>query len=294
MSDDGAMPVQPRPPPAPLVPNTVLAEALTNAEERTRLGLPVDEDTPLDVVVELNLRHRRGLPGAEERFDTLHRALGEVGEALRIADTYVGLELSVRQARTLARADAEAPAMERAIYRIWPDFPVSALLDRSVSTVKGDAAQRSYDAAGADVTWAVVDSGIAVEHPHFAEHDNLGGDVAQLHRDYTAADATRGSPLTDGFGHGTHVAGIIAGGLAPGAPLHVVQHVAGSDDSQGEHVASRDLDGSHRLAGVAPRCRLVSLKTLDDGAASPRTSSGRCATCAKRSTATASCCASTG
>ena len=29
---------------------------------------------------------------------------------------------------------------ERAIYRIWPDFPVEAFIDRSISTIKADAA----------------------------------------------------------------------------------------------------------------------------------------------------------
>jgi hypothetical protein len=56
---------------------------------------------------------------------------------------------------------------------------------RSITTVKADAARRSYDAFGEGITWAVVDSGIDGRHLHFRTRDNLGGDVAELHRDFT-------------------------------------------------------------------------------------------------------------
>src|SRR6266511_3641865 len=72
-----------------------------------------------------------------------------------------------------------------ALYRIWPDFPVNPLIDLSCSTVKADAARRSYGAGGRGISWAVIDSGIDADHQHFRAHDTLGGDVADLHRDFT-------------------------------------------------------------------------------------------------------------
>ena len=103
------------------------------------------------------------------------------------------------------------------IYHVWPDLILRAHLDRSVSTIKADAAARTFGCGGAGVVWGVLDSGIDATHPHFAAHDTLTSPaVSKLHRDFTipsdpSAPGAKPSPLTDAFGHGTHVAGIIAG-----------------------------------------------------------------------------------
>jgi hypothetical protein len=55
----------------------------------------------------------------------------------------------------------------RAIYKLWPDFPVQSQIYRSVATVKADAAFKSFGAAGAGIVWAVIDSGIDKNHQHF-------------------------------------------------------------------------------------------------------------------------------
>lgn len=99
---------------------------------------------------------------------------------------------------------------ERAIYRIWPDFPIELHLTKSISTVKADAAHRAFYAYGEDIVWAVIDSGIE-DHPHFKTHDNLGLAPPIAHRDFTTTSAKDANPLLDLPGHGTHVAGIIAG-----------------------------------------------------------------------------------
>ena len=80
--------------------------------------------------------------------------------------------------------------------------------------------------------------------------------------------------LNDGFGHGTHVAGIIAGGLNKqmvyGTDYHVYEKVFESDpdgSNKQEKVEPREVTDPTRLRGIAPRCKLVSLKVLnDDGA----------------------------
>lgn len=144
-------------------------------------------------------------------------------------------------------------------------------MDRSVSTIKADAARRSFQAEGTGIVWAVVDSGIDARHLHFREHDTLGGPAADLHRDFTAPHAEPAESiavaLQDGYGHGTHCAGVIAGELPravwPEVKLRVAERVR--DVSSGDIVyEDRNPDDIPALAGVAPRCKLVSLRVLDD------------------------------
>ena len=104
------------------------------------------------------------------------------------------------------------------IYRIWPDYRVRAHIDRSVRTIKADTAARVYGASGMGIVWAVIDSGIDKDHPHFSGGTVADPAVASLHRDFTGlltADGTvtddPAGALVDVCGHGTHVAGIIAG-----------------------------------------------------------------------------------
>jgi serine protease AprX len=263
---------------SPLVRRTIVSDALLDAAERERLGFPTGENQPLPVVVELNLRHRDGLSGAERRFLELYRQLpGRLDpEPELVAETYYRCQLSVQQVRTLVAGDmVDADPTKTSIYRIWPDFPVSPLIDLSCSTVKADAARRSYGASGRGITWAVIDSGIDADHQHFRTHDTLGGDVASLHRDFTLPGRPeRGAALRDGFGHGTHVGGIIAGGLrdlpdgrsrARQRPvdLRVVERVVDPNQPGLPRLHQRDVDPA-ALAGMAPECKLVSLKALDD------------------------------
>jgi len=190
-----------------------------------------------------------------------------------VANTYIACRLTMHEIQTLIRKDEEAPEQRRrAIYRVWPDFPVKALIDRSVATVKADAARRSYEATGVDITWAVIDSGIDENHPHFKQYNTLKGDVKRLHYDFTlegvAPEGAQNSALIDEYGHGTHVAGIIAGGLKEG-PAFVAQRVASeTETATGDariptRLDERPISDPRRLSGVAPNCKLVSLKVLD-------------------------------
>jgi serine protease AprX len=255
---------------APVLRDEIIAEALLDPGERLRMGLPEGDDEALPIVIELNLQHREGLTGAVARLkEDWERALGTSPPALT-AEIYCQDDLTIRQLKKLVREDLNGvSATERAIYRIWPDFPVQPLIDRSCSTVKADAANRSYDAAGRAIVWAVIDSGIDQKHPHFAEHKTLGGDVEQLHRDFTQkGDPQRDSALCDSFGHGTHVAGIIAGGLASGLAsprdYRVTQQVQDPDNPKRTIAPERTIENSALLAGMAPHAKLVSLKVLDD------------------------------
>jgi serine protease AprX len=61
----------------------------------------------------------------------------------------------------------------RAIFHIWPDFEISVYINKSIATVKANAAQNAFSASGAGITWAVMDSGINSEHRHFATYANI-------------------------------------------------------------------------------------------------------------------------
>ena len=213
----------------PLVQRAIVSDALMDPEERERIGFDPSPAAPIPVVIELNLRHRDGLEGAAEQFRAHYRAtLEDAPEPERVADTYFRCELTEADILRLVEADQRQPdASRRAIYRVWPDFPVHPLIDASCATVKADAARRSFDATGRGIAWAVLDSGIDAQHHHFRRYDTLKGDVANLHRDFTVpGEPALGDALVDRFGHGTHVAGIIAGGLPArmprGSDLHVV------------------------------------------------------------------------
>jgi serine protease AprX len=255
----------------PLVQRAIVSDALMDPEERERIGFDPNPEAPIPVVIELNLRHRDGLAGAADQFlDHYQATLPGAPDADRVADTYFRCELTQDQILRLVEADQrQEDASRRAIYRVWPDFPIHPLIDASCATVKADAARRSFDASGRGISWAVLDSGIDAGHHHFRRYETLKGDVAGLHRDFTRpGEPELGGALVDRFGHGTHVAGIIAGGLPAqmprGTDLKVVERVFDPAHPDIPRVQERPVGQPEALAGMARETRLVSLKVLDD------------------------------
>src|ERR1041385_5390362 len=159
-------PPGPQPGPArqlrrPLLRNEIISQALLDPAEREAIGLPGDQDAALPVVIELNLQYRDGLDAVTAQFEAKWAAVIGTPVPEQTADLYYCADLTIAQVRTLVEDDLrnQAPPA-RVVYRVWPDFPVQPLIDRSCCTVKSDAAWRSYDAAGRGVVWAVLDSGI--------------------------------------------------------------------------------------------------------------------------------------
>ncbi|HEX5687468.1 MAG TPA: S8 family peptidase [Ideonella sp.] len=119
------------------------------------------------------------------------------------------------------------------VYAVWRSSRKSKHTWRSMRPIKADAALTSFGATGQDITWAVLDTGIQANHPHFK------GVIKEVW-DCTKTGAPVPIPpaqARDRDGHGTHVAGIIAG-------------------------RRNDQAGDER--GVAPAARLVVYKVLQD------------------------------
>jgi len=272
----------------PGLAQSVAPPALNDKDSRLRWGLPAEEDTPGWYMVELNLEHGAGIAQAFNRFmDLFSKAVPPEqltdNPPVPLTKTYVRCWMSVHQWRALVQADKQSSdRSHRAIYKIWPDFPVKPLIDRSGATIKADAAVRSYEATGEGICWAVIDSGINARHPHFGDpvanpqfSTLTHPSVVELHRDFTVpgpqSKENSASALIDNYGHGTHVAGIIAGGLAgpPPPQVDVYQNVfesTSNDPTQGpsQSLQKRPVSDPCRLHGIAPQCKLVSLKVLDD------------------------------
>lgn len=164
---------------------------------------------------------------------------------------YVALSLTRLEAESLsaiAHGEKKFP-----VARIWRNSAKRALLDCSIHTTHAFPAHNSYHAAGANITWAVLDSGVHLTHPHFGGPD---GTISKVYdctdarqrrsgeplRELARADARDVKAAHDFFGHGAHVAGIIAG-----------RHTA------------RDADGKERtMCGMAPEAKLNIYKVLDN------------------------------
>jgi serine protease AprX len=160
------------------------------------------------------------------------------------------------------RQDKWSPPRRGPIYRIWKDEEVRACLTESTVTIKADAAQRAFNATGEGICWAVLDSGIKKDHPHFQRHGNLITD--HWSQDFVAG----GDPFDDPFGHGTHVAGIIAGAWDNPAneTVAVREILTGVDPHDQPTIEVQPLTIT-TISGVAPQARLVSMRVLDSSGA---------------------------
>lgn len=160
----------------------------------------------------------------------------------------------------------------RAVYQIWEDFEVRPLIHQTIATCKADAARAAFRAAGRDIVWAVIDSGIDGSHEHFRQHGNLKGSHEQWHRDFTGdARDTVKAALRDEYGHGTHVAGIIAGEIletatkADGIPnpeIRAYRRMIDPDQPPGQREILTEALRLGSISGLSPQTRLVSLKVL--------------------------------
>jgi subtilisin family serine protease len=250
---------------------------------------------PWEIIIELNLNNPEGrLPIRDAIIEIIKDILSPGGQtpkdenpvALRrnLDDSthpYIFATLNAKQILELVRRDGQdadikadlfssgqratdpkaAPPMRRtmrAIFRIWESQTIHPLTTESVRTVKANAAHSSFAALGQGVVWAVLDSGVDKNHPHFSLHDNftLPAPLTGKSTHFTPV------PLPwdqDAYGHGTHVAGIIAGETDPanGVPQAAIQS---ADPAAGAY----HLEPVAAIKGMAPKAKLLILRVLND------------------------------
>lgn len=129
---------------------------LKDSRKREAWEMPIGQPGPY--IVELNTENVGGLPGAANAFVELYKraipqeenegastAEGRSQDRpnpVRIAKSYYRCEMTDLEWHRLIAMDEAKEPRQRAIYRLWPDFPVTARTDRSVTTIKADAAFR--------------------------------------------------------------------------------------------------------------------------------------------------------
>lgn len=162
------------------------------------------------------------------------------------------------------------------VYKIWHDQTITRCVYESVRTIKCDAARNTFQASGKGIVWAVADTGIDATHPHFKSLKTIEVPGGLMHKDFTEShplpEKSQAAALTDQAGHGTHVAGIIAGltcrrqDNVPSVATAVAKIVVKMTVRDGNgNVETVDREYTEPIAGLARDCKLLSLKALTDG-----------------------------
>jgi subtilisin family serine protease len=229
-------------PVAPFVIARNLVRRLENAPREVRHSLlieladPGKTGAPLDETAETLTARIRALTGRTDDELRLQRMRRYIAAYLTRSET----ETLATQFAVSAVGAQKAPA-GLLVRRIWRNESKRALLTESVNALHAGAAHSGYRAFGRDIAWAVLDSGINAEHPHFEQYGNV---VSQV--DCTGRGVKVGA-APDENGHGTHVAGIIAGtrrfDAADGEPEVVVSGVAPEARLHIYKVLNRDGEG---------------------------------------------------
>ncbi len=228
----------------------VTKDLVTRMEDGTR-------DERHQVLIQIGGSGLPGGLGAEASPSTVSQAAG--GELIQAAiETLVGEsggkpdDARIERMKRFVAADLTRREIETLrsrhkdlqIRRLWRNAPKRAFMNVSTHTIQARPAQLGYDAMGRGIRWAVLDTGIRADHPHFEKYANV---VRQW-------DCTvRGAPRElgpgerdfnelDKQGHGTHVAAVIGGRL------------------EAVDRAGRSYD----MCAMAPEVELLGFKVLDD------------------------------
>jgi serine protease AprX len=144
---------------------------------------------------------------------------GKPGRRLSIINGYVA---------QIPNAALDGLAQNPSVERISLDRLVAGSMERTGATIGSTAIRQGFGYDGSGVGVAIIDSGVS------NSHDDLTGGGQRVVRfvDFVG----NGSSAYDDYGHGTHVAGIVAG---------------------------NGFDSGGARSGVAPGARLIVLKALD-------------------------------
>jgi subtilisin family serine protease len=169
---------------------------------------------------------------------------GTLGRPLPIIESVVA---------TLPNIALTALAASPAVQRIALDRRTAGTLDRTGGTIGSTAVRQELGLDGSGIGVAVIDSGVT------SWHDDLTGGPGPQRVDQFVDFVNDQSAAYDDYGHGTHVAGIIAGngfdsnggraGVAPGARLVVLKVLDGSGRGHiSDVIAALDYTVAHQAA----------------------------------------------
>ncbi|MEQ1574882.1 MAG: S8 family peptidase, partial [Vicinamibacterales bacterium] len=133
-------------------------------------------------------------------------------------------------------------AADPRVAHVRPDRPAFVTMERTGAAIGAAVAREQFDVTGKGVGVAVIDSGITAWHDdlYYRVGKRAGAASRVVHfKDFTGPSGPStwvADVLSDEFGHGTHVAGTVAG-------------------------SGYDSDG--RRSGIAPGANLIGLKVLD-------------------------------
>ncbi|HWG40787.1 MAG TPA: S8 family serine peptidase [Candidatus Acidoferrales bacterium] len=117
---------------------------------------------------------------------------------------------------------------------VSPDRPNKVASDDDISAVEGDVARQQYGLDGTGIGVAIIDSGV-FNHDDLQKSSGLGSRIVY------SESFIPGDPSTnDAYGHGTHVAGIVAGNGHDSASGYPAQYI-----------------------GVAPNADIINLRVLN-------------------------------
>jgi serine protease AprX len=195
------------------------------------------------------LRIRVEAPAGQSRVIIRHDPTLDLTPILRAAGAIPGPRLPLLDAQVAHVPDTALAVLAAApgVQRVSLDRPVHGTLERTAIAAGAVWARQRFDVDGAGIGVAIIDSGVT------AWHNDLGAERVVHFADFVSGRVT----AYDDYGHGTHVAGIIAGsgfdsdgarlGIAPGAHLVALKALDASGDGYVSHVvAALDYAIIHR------------------------------------------------
>jgi subtilisin family serine protease len=205
---------------AALAPVT-LAEAAERAPFRSKLGPVLRARAARAAGWSRIIFRASDGPSLAKMAVLVHAAGGRLGRSLPLIQGRVALVPNAALAALADSAFAEQVVLDR---------PVKGVSERTGATIGSTAIRQELGLDGTGVGVAVIDSGVT------SWHDDLADSGGQ--RVYHFVDFVNGvSTPYDDYGHGTHVAGVVAGngfdsagarsGIAPGAHLVVLKVLDG-------------------------------------------------------------------
>ena len=163
-----------------------------------------------------------------------HGSMSRVAALIQQSGGTLGRALSIIDAHTamLPNAAIAALADHSEVQTVFLDRPVHGAMERTGATIGATAIHQTLGYDGTGIGVALIDSGVTPWHDDLS--DASGHQRVAMFVDFIN---NRPSPYDD-YGHGTHVAGIVAGngtdssgkrtGIAPGASLIVLKALDGT------------------------------------------------------------------